>query len=175
MRTIRTKVYQFSELSEQAKQKAVENMYDINISHEWWEYTYEDAANVGLKITAFDTGRSDYCDIEFIEDSNHTMETILKEHGEDCSTYKTALNFKKEWAELVEKYSDGVNKDKVSEDNEYEFDNEADELEKEFLKSLGEDYLTMLRNDYEYQTSEEAIIDTIEANEYEFTKEGNQF
>jgi hypothetical protein len=33
----------------------------------------------------------------------------------------------------------------------------------------------MLRQEYEYLTSEGAIIETIEANEYEFTEEGRMF
>jgi hypothetical protein len=38
------------------------------------------------------------------------------------------------------------------------------DLRKEFLKQL--------KDEYEYQTSEEAIVETLEANEYLFTKEG---
>ena len=30
----------------------------------------------------------------------------------------------------------------------------------------------MLRNEYEYLTSEEAVIESIRANEYEFTEDG---
>ena len=49
------------------------------------------------------------------------------------------------------------------------------EIEGDFLNSLCGDYLIMLRNDYEYMTSKAAIIETIEANEYEFTVDGNDF
>ena len=49
-RTIRTKVYLFSELSEKVKQKVINDNYDINVDYEWWESAYEDAANIGLKI-----------------------------------------------------------------------------------------------------------------------------
>jgi len=51
MRTIRTKVYQFSELSEQAKQKAIEWGYDLNVSYGWWESVYEDAEQIGLQFS----------------------------------------------------------------------------------------------------------------------------
>jgi hypothetical protein len=33
----------------------------------------------------------------------------------------------------------------------------------------------MYNNDIDYQNSDAYIIETIEANEYEFTKEGNRF
>lgn len=176
MRTIRTKVYKFSELSESAKQKAIEKMHDINFSWgDWWENVYEDAAQIGLKITGFDIDRGSYCKGEFLEDANYTANKIIQEHGHTCETYKTASGFLQDWSNLVEKYSDGIEKDKVAEDNEYEFDKDADDLENEFLKSICEDYRINLQKEYEYLSSEDAIIETIEANEYEFTKDGNRF
>jgi len=33
----------------------------------------------------------------------------------------------------------------------------------------------MLQKEYEYETSEEAIVETIKANEYEFTEDGNLY
>jgi len=35
--------------------------------------------------------------------------------------------------------------------------------------------MSILRQEYEYQTSEEAIIETIAANDYDFTNEGRIF
>jgi hypothetical protein len=44
-----TKKYQFSELSETAKESAIENLAWINVEHyEWWEFVYDDAKNVGI-------------------------------------------------------------------------------------------------------------------------------
>ena len=110
--------------------------------------------------------------MRFEDSPEDVANLILKNHGKTCETYKTAKNFLKERDELVSKYSDGINKDKVSEDNEYEFDNELDELEEEFKKSLSEDYRIILSNEYDYLTSEESIKETIYANEYTFTSEG---
>jgi len=52
------------------------------------------------------------------------------------------------------------------------WDIDTEDIDAEFLRSLCEDYRIMLQNEYEYLTSEEAIIETIIANEYEFTEEG---
>ena len=41
------------------------------------------------------------------------------------------------------------------------------------LRSFEHWALTLLRREYDYFTSEEAIIETIEANEYEFDENGN--
>lgn len=169
---IKTTVYNFDELSDKAKEKAIQELYDCNVDSEWWNCTYEDAENIGLKITSFDIDRASYVKGNFIESAEETAEKIIKEHGESCETYKTASNYLKDRAELVKKYSDGINFDKVSEDNEYDFDNECDDLDAEFLKSLCEDYRIILSKEYDYLTSEEAIIETIKANDWTFTKDG---
>ena len=171
MRTITKNVYSFSELSEQAKIKAIEDHANFIGYENWWEDIYEDAENVRLKITSFDLdrGKIDGC---FKTTAMLTADLILENHGKDTKTYKEALKFCNNWDSLVEKYSDGINLNKVDEVNADDFDEEADEMEKEFLKSLLYEYLFLLRNDYEYQTSESVIIENIEANGYEFYENG---
>lgn len=172
--TITRTIYTFDELSEEAKQKAINKNREINVEDQWWDDTYEDAKNVGLKIKSFNTGRASECEIEFIEGAQETAQSILKEHGDMCETYKTAQKFDEQWAALVKKYSDGETIDKVSEENTEEFDNEASDLEKEFLNDLSNDYLKMLRTDYEYLMEDEAIAETLTANNYEFTEDGDR-
>lgn len=167
MRTIRTKVYKFDELSKEAQQTVIDKMYDINVSYDWWESTYDDANEIGFKITGFDIDRGSYCDGEFQLSAHEVAANIIRDHGAMCETYKTAQTF-----------LDGVNSIEATDGEEYgegeEYEDKMMELEEEFLKSLCEDYLTMLRQDYEYQTSDEAIKETIEVNEYEFTKDGRR-
>lgn len=172
MRTICKNVYSFDELSEDAKRKAIEKCYDINVCFDWWESTYEDAKNIGLQIASFDLDRNRHANGHFLESGTECAFRILAEHGETCDTYKTASNFIADWNKLVEKYSDGIHTDKVTEENEYDFDNEADELELQFLKNILEDYSIILQNESEYLMSEEAIIETIEANQFEFYEDG---
>jgi hypothetical protein len=175
MKTIEIKLYKFDELSEEAQQEALKSLYYVNIDDEWWNAVYEDAEQVGLKITGFDIGRGNYCELEFVLDATEIADAIIKEHGEHCDTHKTAKDFMKERDNLVYKYSDKKNTEVVAEDNEYEFDQECDELEDELEKAISEDYLAMLRKDYEYYTSEEAIKETIQANDYDFTEEGSLY
>ena len=54
MRTIETKVYKFEELTKEAQSKAIEKCYDINVCHDWWECTYNDAKTIELEIEGFD-------------------------------------------------------------------------------------------------------------------------
>ena len=168
MRVIKTKVYQSDELDEQAKQKAIEWGADLNVDYEWWEFIYEDAKNIGLKITEFDIDRGSYCKGYIIGTHEETVKLIIEQHGEQCETYTTAKDFLKTLDEIASKYKN------EGEDN-WDEQSKIEEAEEEFLKSLMEDYRIILQKDYDYLTSEEAIIETIKANEYEFTSKGVRF
>lgn len=153
-------VYKFNELSEEAQQKAIENLYDINVDHDWWEFTYEDAEQIGIKITEFNIDRGAYCKGDFIESPLTVIKLIKENHGESCETYKTALQYEKLILECP--------KDEEGEPVE----GELEVIEDDFRNSLLEDYRIMLEEEFEYMTSKKAIIETIEANNYDFTNEG---
>lgn len=169
MRTVRTKVYSFNELSKNAQQTAINNMSDINVNHDWWTSTYEDAENIGLKITSFGLERNRHANGEFIISANDTAKRILEEHGENCETYNTASTFLNTISEIENNYAGGTDED------EYSIETETEGAESDFLNSILEDYSILLQNESEYLQSDEAIKETILANDYEFTKDGNQF
>ncbi len=169
---VKTKVFPFSELSDEAKKTAVEKLYDINVDHDWWDCIFEDAARVLLELTEFDIDCASYCKGDFVESAEDTAKAILKEHGSSCESFLTAANYLKERSLLVIKYSDGIKTDEVTEDKEYDFDNDCDEIDADFIHSILEDYRIMLQKEYEFLTSEKAILETIEANAYEFTEDG---
>lgn len=171
MKTITINTYSFDELSEDAKQKAIERLLDINVSYNWWQSTYEDAENIGLKITGFDLDRNRHASGEFTLSANEVACNILNQHGETCKTYKTAEKFMEDWQPI---FTDYMNKDSEN----YESNDSEDQLidlESEFLNSLLEDYSIILQNESEYLMSEEAIIETIQANEYCFTENGKLY
>lgn len=161
-------LYKFDELSDEAKEKAIENMYNINVDYEWWENVYEDAENIGLKITEFDIDRGSYAHGNFTLSAEEVAANIIRDHGEACETYKTAENFLKEHDPVYADYMNEESKNYESRESE----DKLQKMENEFLKSLLEDYRITLSHEYDYLTSEEAIRETIEANEYEFTEDG---
>ena len=152
MKTIKINLFEFNELSEQAKQRAIEKNYDINVEHDWWEFTYEDAKNIGLKLEHFDLDRNRHATGQFIDSPRQVAQKIMKDHGENCETYLTANSFLNEWENTKEE--------------------DIEELESNFLTDLLEDYSMMLQKESEYLQSEEAIIETFEANEYTFEEDG---
>jgi len=171
MKTIKVKVYSINELSETAKNRALSDLSDINTFYDWYLCTYEDAENIGLKISGFKLDRGEDITGEFILSANEVAENIFKDHGEKCETYQTALNFIKEWQPVYNEY--------MNEDSEkYESIESEEELiyiESEFLKDLLNDYLKILQKEWEYLTSEEALTETINVNEYTFLECGKMF
>lgn len=170
MKTKTITLYEFDELNPELQDRAIENLADTN--YEWWDSVYDDAKQIGLKLTEFDLDRHRHADGNFINGAVETANLILKFHGDTCESYKTASQFLKDRDALVEKYSDGLDKSIVSEDNEREFDSDCDQLEADFLRSILVDYSIMLQREYEYLCSREAIIETIRANEYTFNERG---
>ena len=61
IKTTETKVYKFEELTDEQKEKAIEKLYDINVNYDQWDFTYDDAERIGLKLEGFDIDRGSYC------------------------------------------------------------------------------------------------------------------
>ncbi len=53
METRTYQVCKFNELTDEQKQLAIQNYYDINTDHEWWDFAYEDFTTIG-KILGID-------------------------------------------------------------------------------------------------------------------------
>lgn len=139
----------FDELSEKGQAKALSDNYNINVSDSfWYESIYEYTKEINCKINGFDIDRGSYCELEFTANVEDVANAIIKNHGESCDTYKLAKTF----------LSDSLLQSNLS----------YQELCDEFKKDLSEEYLSILRREYEYLTSDEAIKETIEANEIEF-------
>lgn len=173
-----TKVYRFEELSDEAQQKALEKLCDVNIDYEWWESVFEDAKTIGVVIKEFSLDRGSYCRGQFIESELDVAEAILKEHGKDCETYRDAYEFIWAMAESEDADYEEYRREVEPGDDfvwgAEDFDPDAacpDELE-EFQRTIFEDYRIILQKEYDYLTSEDTIRETINANEYEFTEDG---
>ena len=166
MKTVEINLYKFSELSEEAKEKVLQSFSNINTDSDWWDGVYDDAANIGLTLTEFDLDKM-YVKghINYSNSAAETAETILSEHGKDCETYKTAKSFLSDLDALTGQYP---NIEDCPEDV-------IESLEDDFIQSLLEDYRIILHHEYEYLTSKEAIIETIEANDYDFTEDGELY
>mgnify|MGYP000673864357 FL=1 len=152
-----TLVYQFDELDDKAKERAREWYRAGALDYEWWESVYEDAAQVGLKITGFDLGRGQSIDGELTMSAMESVSNILTTHGEDCDTYKLASRY---YPQLLAQ--------------DFEDEEAAQQLEEEYVRELKEEYWHMLNKEMEYLLSDECVDETIRANEYEFLENGKR-
>jgi len=181
MRTIRTKVYKFAELSEEAKENAINNIRDKQgeDGYFWGDDCIESLKgfakhfNCELRGYSFDwdsAGRSrvtfevpDYMEDMAKEDLKIGIESMgsynpetLKGHGECKFTGYMADENAADGARIAF-YKDG---------------------ERDVLQLLIAGFNTWIQAcvaDYEHQQSDEAIIEDIEANDYEFYKDGTQY
>jgi hypothetical protein len=168
--TVTTKVYKFDELSDEAKETTIEKLYNVNVDYDWWECTYEDARTIALTLEGFDLDRNRHATGKWQEDAEASANAILENHGESCETHKDATEFLFAIGEaaMVFEAKDDYDPEYEEFDETYEYET----LCAEFLKTILEDYSIMLQKESEYLQSEEAIIETIKANEYEFTVDG---
>ena len=157
MRTVETALYTFDELSEESKEKAIEELHDINMHDSWYEYLYDDALSVGLKITDSNMN-PDWAKGSFTESAIDVANAIIVNHGENCGTRILADKFASDYVEI----------DWDNEDHE----EKHSELSEEFRKDLLSEYAELLSKEYDYLTSVESISECIIANGYEFTING---
>lgn len=163
MKTLTVNSYSFDELSKEAQKKVITDSYEINVDYEWWDCMYDDAAEVGIKITGFDIGRSWDITGELTETGREVCKKIIENHGPACDTFKIASKYyelfttKAVFAALT---------------NQEEEENPDDNLLEEFTKKILNAYLRLLQEDYEYRTGDEAIKEAIIANEHEFYQDG---
>ena len=152
----KTNVYAYGELSETAKEQAVNSLFDINAGYQWWELTCEQFENVGINVKAC----SDYrAEIELLDMAERVASNIVKNYDQSADIYDTATYFLQTYHDL--------------ELNDYGDDNDA--LEYDFIRSLAEDVRITMDKEYQYLTSEAFVVETIVANDYEFTKLGDVF
>lgn len=169
-KTIRTKVYQFDELKTDAQKKAIQNLSDINVDYDWWDSTYEDAAQIGLKITGFDLGRGRSITGDTTLSYDEVAKAILTHHGEQCPTHLLAREFINALNVMNVTFtlSGKTDPDFIDENN-------ITELEEQFEKDLLNAYWKILYDEFDYLQTDEAIKETIIANEYDFTVDGKRF
>lgn len=195
MRTIETKLFQFDELSEQAKETAIENVrqsyYEYNNFAEWAiddcgllepphkemvelfgaDYEFPLLENTREKFY-FSTDRDWYIDISNAMEVTDT-DMFLTWLGIDLEKFEDADG----WNILDYK----IGKDTIEfETNDWsiEFTQEQNDMlynAVEKFESHCDDILRRLETDIDYRFTDEAIVEDILANEMEFTEDGEKF
>jgi hypothetical protein len=195
MRTITTKVYQFSELSEDAKEKAIEEIrnsyYNHNDFAQWaiddcflFEPKDTEIRELSKKIGKEYTGiliKNTRKDIYFCAERNWFLDCENAMDVTDEKLFLSWLGISKELQEEDSFYWD-IRTPKgrytstvihIDCDNE-DFFEEIEKAENKFSEHI-DMCLKRIASDIDYRFTDEGIIEDIEANKIEFLSNGKRF
>lgn len=169
------KIYSYEELPEDVQHKVLERYCDTLVDHGWWQFLYDDAKEIGLIITSHDDYRvtGDFgLDLDFLD----SIKAIRNNHGKNTETRRTARHYLseynkefKKWLMLQEPDESYTKSDWI---DEFARSDVAEDIVSEYAKSLLEDYRILLRKEYEYLTSEAAILQWFSDGDCKFTIHG---
>ena len=180
MREITVKAYKFDELSEAAKKRALNAFRDINVEFDWWTYGAYDTIRTAGRLLGLDIDRINfdmylYCifDADY-EYARGASAAVCKEFPQNTDLHKIASELQALQKRHFYSLSCAVTKGRSM--NRYECFRFCEDYECEELGDIIDDFAhwarVLLRDEYEYLTSDEVVQEAIEANEYEFTEDG---
>ena len=189
-------VYEFNELSDKAKEYAIEKYNDINTNFDWWikdliDFSDEIETN-GIKIDigniyfSIAYSQSDYLffDSGCVDGIKYIQSFKLDKYQKVVDFYQKNdgnLSFAIVGNSYREKHYVEFNGDnffdliEIDGDEYKEMEMLIDELEKdinEYINEIGQNLHKKLYRVYESLTRDDAIIETFLANEYTFLKNG---
>ena len=197
MRTVETKVYTFNELSDEAKQVAINNHREINAYDGWWEPIYEGlhdrAEQAGFEVQDIYfsgfwsqgdgamftySGFNDGMLKSFVEqlDLSDADKVVILSQADTCGKGIHRGHYYHE--QSCDHYNtlDSTNPDwEYATDLISQHDDAFDKYVIRTYKDLCRELYRDLEKYYEELTSDEAVEDMLINNEYEFTENGKIF
>ena len=190
-----TTVYKFDELSDEAKERAVEKWNENGLDYEWWDVIYEDAKTIGalIGITIKDISFSGFwsqgdgaCFEGSYEYRKGSVKAVKEYAPQDQELHRIAKDLQKVQRQNLYglkayikqtdfHYSHEFTVSIAVENersNSYEVEKETEEAVAEILRDFMRWIYKSLENEYEYQSSFEQVAETIRINDYEFTENG---
>lgn len=170
MKTKTIELLTFDELSESAKQNAIKQLWDINVDYEWYDYLIDE-----FKDQLHFAGFSDV-DIRFSgfysqgDGLSFTGRFNNKDINKNADIYYQSI---KDFLQYIEHKHCYFSIDRIS--SRYSHENTVtsdNEYCLEYCRSIMQEFYRALQQEYEYLTSESAIIETIKCNNYYFTEDG---
>ena len=179
MREMTTMVYSFNELSEEAQERALNAFRDVNVEFDWWDGAYDTICTAG-KLLGLDIDRihfdtDSYCifdaDYEYVRGA---VKAVKAEFPQNTDLHKIASELQALQKRHFYSLSCAVTKGRTT--NRYSCFRFGEDYECEDLGDIIDDFAhwarILLRDEYEYLTSDEAVKEIIIINEYEFTEDG---
>lgn len=204
MRTITTNLYTFNELSDEAKETAIENWRSMGFPFAWQEemidsiraiakaincnYDYYSYDGISYDVRLMPT---DFCEADlrgkrawaYIENNfitpNAEAKTYYKDHVIYCDGRKNWKRKSKIWYTLDDCPFTGYCADccfiEAWRKWQKLFRNDSTLTVEDFIDLVANNLSKEWTSDNEYQNSDEGIAELLNINEYEFTEDGNRY
>jgi len=193
MRTLETQVFKFDELSDDAKQYALEKLWDLNVDYDWWDFLFDDVASIaemfGLDLsnrkpgqpTIYFSGFSSQGDGACFEGRYSYQKGGLKAVMDYAPKDEELHRIVRDLQNLQRRNFYKVtlrtfHRGHYNHSGCMQVDVEDCVVgEDDFIQVMRDfaDWIySRLEEEYDYLTSEDLILESIHANEYEFTEEG---
>ena len=180
-------LFEFSELSEVAKERAIQDNRDFNVDwDDWHKFILDDWQDVALPKLGFENAEISYTGFWSQGDGASFCArvnidrwlTVNKQRGH----YRRLLKYL-DWISIkvdrnghyYHEYTMGTDLDLYEEvpDKVYMLAQELEDAILEDARDLARQIYRELRKEYEFQTSDEAVAEGLIANEYLFTEDGH--
>lgn len=195
MKTVCIECRQFHEWDEKVQQRILDKHYDINTDHGWWKYTYDDAKNIGelmgieienIYFSGFSSQGDGACFEGYYRYKKGSVKEVKAYAPTDERLHRIAERLHdlqkghfygltanvKQYGHYSHEYCTEIdvskNGDYLSTEREYEAEKELIDILRDYMRWI----YRQLEAEYYFQTSKEAIIETLKANEYEFDQWG---
>ena len=196
--TVKTKVYDFSELSEESQQKAIDNNRDMNTDHDWSDCEQEDfktiAGLMGISIeniyfSGFSSQGDGACFTGNYEYKKGSVKAVKEYAPKDETLHQIVESLAKAQkpnfygleARVEHRghyYHSLSNSIEVRNENTqlwYAEEPEQSDDIREALRDFMNWMYTSLENQYDYLTGDECVKESLITNEYRFTEAGQIF
>ena len=180
MRKMTVTVYSFAELSDDAKERALNEFRDINVEFNWWECSFDTIRTagklLGLEIREIQFDTDSYCMFDaHYRYARGAVKAVRDEFPHATDLHKVAKDLQALQKRHFYSLSCAITEGRSM--NQYSCFRFGEDYECEDLGDIIDDFAhwarILLRDEYEYLTSDEAVKEMIEANEYEFDEAGN--
>ena len=180
-------VYSYDELSDDAKENAIRELYDINVDYEWWDYDGHTGFSIDeIKKFHLDAYKSESDDLLKFKKMYFDIDRGGYVQFIDCSFSDNGLARKflgitpRLWDKIYLSFNNsGRNTNTRLEIEWDDWDSEQTEHDEVLIERAKKRFddkmseaLSDLRQQYDYLTGKEAIEETIKANEYTFDENG---
>jgi hypothetical protein len=158
MKTIEVTLYKFDELSDKAKEFAVQDNIHIltDFGSYWDEILIWQLKDVGISVERCDLNRREI-EVDFYEDLNDLCANVVK-------------NFKgSEIAEMFANYLTSVEAQLAFDETDEDM---LEDMEMVFIYDLKCELLNMFQREYDYLTDADVIADYLLGNEFDFDING---